>query len=97
LILILLYFSLNLCNPLKICGSDFGRKITGVLNDQYGKDYEFDAPVKLLDKHLHAMAQSPDEQLVVVSQVCSPQALFLLNVYSSLLSYVVQLIHLALV
>ena len=36
---------------------------------QYGKDYEFDAPVKLLDKHLHAMAQSVDEQLVVVSQV----------------------------
>lgn len=41
-----------------------------MLDDQYGKDYEFDAPVKLLDKHLHAMAQSPDEQLVVVSQVC---------------------------
>jgi len=36
---------------------------------QYGKDYEFDAPVKLLDKHLHSMAQSVDEQLVVVSQV----------------------------
>ena len=36
---------------------------------QYGKEYEFDAPVKLLDKHLHAMAQSVDEQLVVVSQV----------------------------
>jgi hypothetical protein len=36
---------------------------------QYGKDYEYGAPVKLLDKHLHAMAQSTDEQLVVVSQV----------------------------
>lgn len=36
---------------------------------QYGKDYEFDAPVKLLDKHLHAMAESVDEQLVVISQV----------------------------
>ena len=36
---------------------------------KYGKDYEFDAPVKLLEKHLHAMAQSVDEQLVVVSQV----------------------------
>ncbi|XP_020979498.1 protease Do-like 9 isoform X4 [Arachis ipaensis] len=35
---------------------------------QYGKDYEFDAPVKLLEKHLHAMAQSVVEQLVV-SQV----------------------------
>ncbi|KAG8076172.1 hypothetical protein GUJ93_ZPchr0006g43885 [Zizania palustris] len=36
---------------------------------EYGKDYEYDAPVKLLDKHLHVMAQSPDEQLVVVPQV----------------------------
>ncbi|KAK8918261.1 Protease Do-like 9 [Platanthera zijinensis] len=39
------------------------------LRSEYGKDYEYDAPVKLLEKHLHAMAQSPDEQLVVVSQV----------------------------
>ncbi|KAM1273384.1 hypothetical protein ACFX2H_023285 [Malus domestica] len=29
----------------------------------------FDVPIKLLDKHLHAMVQSIDEQLVVVSQV----------------------------
>ena len=36
---------------------------------QYGKEYEYDAPVKLLEKHLHAMTQSVDEQLVVVSQV----------------------------
>ncbi|XP_039125314.1 protease Do-like 9 [Dioscorea cayenensis subsp. rotundata] len=39
------------------------------LRSEYGKDYEFEAPVKLLDKHLHAMAESPDEQIVVVSQV----------------------------
>lgn len=39
------------------------------LRSEYGKDYEYDAPVKLLDKHLHSMAQSPNEQLVVVSQV----------------------------
>jgi hypothetical protein len=36
---------------------------------QYGKVYEYDAPVKLLDKHLHAMGQSTFEELVVVSQV----------------------------
>ncbi|KAB1202453.1 Protease Do-like 9 [Morella rubra] len=35
----------------------------------YGKEYEYEAPVKLLDKLLHSMPQSPDEQLVVVSQV----------------------------
>lgn len=38
---------------------------------QYGKDYEYEAPVKLLDKMLHSLPQSPDEQLVVVSQVFS--------------------------
>ncbi len=36
---------------------------------QYGKDYDYDAPVKLLDKLLHAMSQTEEEQLVVVSQV----------------------------
>ncbi|KAK7859105.1 protease do-like 9 [Quercus suber] len=39
------------------------------LRSEYGKEYEFEAPVKLLDKLLHSMPQSPDEQLVVVSQV----------------------------
>ncbi|CAH9092399.1 unnamed protein product [Cuscuta epithymum] len=39
------------------------------LHSEYGKDYEFDAPVKLLDKLANAMADSVDEQVVVVSQV----------------------------
>nr|GMC67259.1 protease Do-like 9 [Ipomoea batatas] len=39
------------------------------LCSEYGKDCESDSPVKLLDKLLYAMAQSVDEQLVVVSQV----------------------------
>ncbi|KAI4388866.1 hypothetical protein MLD38_001157 [Melastoma candidum] len=39
------------------------------LRSEYGKEYEFDAPVKLLDKLLHAMAESVDEQLDVVSQL----------------------------
>lgn len=39
------------------------------LRSEYGKDYEFEAPVKLLVKHLHEMAETEDEQLVVVSQV----------------------------
>lgn len=42
---------------------------------QYGKNYEFDAPVKLLDKLVHGMAQSVDEQLVVVSQVSKSDSL----------------------
>ncbi|KAH7302053.1 hypothetical protein KP509_23G054200 [Ceratopteris richardii] len=39
------------------------------LRSEYGKDYDYDAPVKLLDKLLYAMAQTEDEQLVVISQV----------------------------
>ncbi|KAL2465249.1 Protease Do-like 9 [Abeliophyllum distichum] len=39
------------------------------LRSEYGKDYEFGAPVKLLDKLMHEMPQSPEEQIVVVSQV----------------------------
>ena len=38
---------------------------------QYGKEYEYEAPVKLLDKLLHEMPKSQDEQLVVISQVCN--------------------------
>ncbi|KAE8721218.1 Protease Do-like 9 [Hibiscus syriacus] len=52
-----------------IAGFVFTAVTVPYLRSEYGKDYEFDAPVKLLDKHLHAMAESADEQLVVVSQV----------------------------
>ncbi|KAJ9135276.1 hypothetical protein P3X46_032481 [Hevea brasiliensis] len=52
-----------------IAGFVFSAVSVPYLCSEYGKDYEFDAPVKLLDKHLHAMAQSIDEQVVVVSQV----------------------------
>lgn len=54
---------------------------------QYGKDYEYDAPVKLLDKHLHAMSQSPDEQLVVVSQV----SFSFHEMFSSCLAFLIKL------
>ncbi|KAK9040382.1 hypothetical protein V6N11_015545 [Hibiscus sabdariffa] len=52
-----------------IAGFVFTDVTVTYLRSEYEKDYEFDAPVKLLDKHLHAMAESTDEQLVVVSQV----------------------------
>ncbi|OVA03711.1 Peptidase S1 [Macleaya cordata] len=52
-----------------IAGFVFTTVSVPYLRSEYGKDYEYDAPVKLLEKHLHAMAQSEDEQLVVVSQV----------------------------
>lgn len=40
---------------------------------QYGKEYGYEAPVKLLDKLLYEMPQSSDEQVVVVSQVLPHQ------------------------
>ncbi|WVZ73712.1 hypothetical protein U9M48_021991 [Paspalum notatum var. saurae] len=52
-----------------VAGFVFAAVSVPYLRSEYGKDYEFDAPVKLLVKHLHSMAESPDEQLVVVSQV----------------------------
>ncbi|XP_057753167.1 protease Do-like 9 isoform X2 [Arachis stenosperma] len=52
-----------------IAGFVFTTVSVPYLRSEYGKDYEYEAPVKLLDKLLHSMPQSPDEQLVVVSQV----------------------------
>ncbi|XP_061355250.1 protease Do-like 9 [Gastrolobium bilobum] len=37
--------------------------------EQYGKEYVYEAPVKLLDKLLHSLPQLPDKQLLVLSQV----------------------------
>lgn len=39
------------------------------LRSEYGKDYEYDAPVKLLDKMMHSMAQNLNQEIVVLSQV----------------------------
>ncbi|KAJ6888642.1 protease Do-like 9 [Populus alba x Populus x berolinensis] len=52
-----------------IAGFVFTTVSVPYLRSEYGKEYEFEAPVKLLDKLLHSMPQSPDEQIVVVSQV----------------------------
>jgi len=32
------------------------------LRSEYGKEYDFDAPVKLLDAMMHAQAESRDQQ-----------------------------------
>ncbi|KAL1824615.1 hypothetical protein DCAR_0312696 [Daucus carota subsp. sativus] len=50
-----------------VAGFVFSAVSVPYLCSEYEKDY--DAPVKLLEKHLHGMAQSVDEQLVVLSQV----------------------------
>lgn len=47
------------------------------LRSEYGKEYDFDAPVKLLDSMMHAMADQPNQQVVVLGQVrtCAPPPL----------------------
>ncbi|EFJ16952.1 hypothetical protein SELMODRAFT_154815 [Selaginella moellendorffii] len=52
-----------------VAGVVFAAITVPYLRSEYGKDYDYDAPVKLLNKLLHSMAKTQDEQLVVVSQV----------------------------
>ncbi|KAK1357825.1 putative peptidase S1C, Peptidase S1, PA clan [Heracleum sosnowskyi] len=52
-----------------IAGFVFTTVSVPYLRSEYGKDYDLEAPVKLLDKLLHEMPQFPDEQIVVISQV----------------------------
>ncbi|CAO2144641.1 unnamed protein product [Urochloa humidicola] len=51
-----------------VAGFVFVALSVSYLRSEYGKNYKDCAPAKLL-KHFHAMAESPDEQLVVISQV----------------------------
>lgn len=43
------------------------------LRSEYGKEYDFDAPVKLLDKMVHAQAEREGQQVVVLSQVLAAE------------------------
>lgn len=40
-----------------------------LLRSEYGKEFDYDAPVKLLDKMMHGLATAPGQQVVVLSQV----------------------------
>lgn len=39
------------------------------LRSEYGKEYDFDAPVKLLDAMMHEQAQEGFQRVVVLGQV----------------------------
>eukprot|EP01137_Pigoraptor_chileana_P026877 Opistho-2@8799 len=39
------------------------------LKSEYGADYDFDAPVRILEKMLYGHKSSPDDQIIVLSQV----------------------------
>ena len=45
-----------------------------LLRNEYGKEFDFDAPVKLLDAMMHKMAAKQDEQIVVLSQVLAAES-----------------------
>ncbi|KAK9829857.1 hypothetical protein WJX72_008281 [[Myrmecia] bisecta] len=57
-----------------IAGMVFTVVTVPYMRSEYGKEYDFDAPVKLLDKMMHAMTQQPDQQIVVLSQVLASDA-----------------------
>lgn len=58
--------------PRRFAGLVFTPVSVPYLASEYGKNFEFDAPVKLLDKMMHVMAEAADQQVVVVSQVSLP-------------------------
>eukprot|EP00899_Mesostigma_viride_P028424 jgi/Mesvir1/8767/Mv02684-RA.2 len=39
------------------------------IRSEYGKEYDYEAPVKILDRMMHHMAKTQDEEMVVLSQV----------------------------
>ena len=43
------------------------------LKAEFGEDYEYEAPVRLLDKLFNAQARAPGEQVVVLSQVLAAE------------------------
>lgn len=45
-----------------------------LLRAEFGKEFEWEAPVKLLDKMMHAMAKNDTQQIVVLSQVLAADA-----------------------
>jgi len=56
-----------------VAGLVFTAVTVPYLRSEYGKEYDFDAPVRLLDKMVHVMADSVDQQVVVLSQVLASE------------------------
>ncbi|PNW73966.1 hypothetical protein CHLRE_13g579901v5 [Chlamydomonas reinhardtii] len=56
-----------------VAGLVFTAVTVPYLRSEYGKEYDFDAPVKLLEKMMHGMAQHKEEQVVVLSQVLAAE------------------------
>merc|ERR1712048_1438119 len=43
------------------------------LKAEYGDEWEYDAPVRLLDRYLHSLAKSHDEQCVILGHVLASE------------------------
>jgi len=56
-----------------VAGLIFTQVTVPYLRSEYGKDYEWEAPVKLLDAMLHQSPGVPDQQVVVLSQVLAAE------------------------
>ena len=52
-----------------VAGLVFTTVCVPYLKSEYGKDYDYDALVKLLDRMMHDMVKEPGQNVVVVSQV----------------------------
>lgn len=52
-----------------MAGLVFTPVVQPFLESEYGSDYEFDSPVRILDKLLHGQAEYGDQQVVVLAQV----------------------------
>ena len=52
-----------------VAGLVFTTVCVPYLKSEYGKDYDYDAPVKLLDRMMHDYVKEPGQKVVVVSQV----------------------------
>ncbi|GAX84374.1 hypothetical protein CEUSTIGMA_g11796.t1 [Chlamydomonas eustigma] len=56
-----------------VAGLVFTAVTVPYLRSEYGKEYDFDAPVRLLEKMMHALADSKKQQVVVLSQVLAAE------------------------
>ena len=56
-----------------VAGLVFTAVTVPYLKSEYGKDYDYDAPVKLLDTMLHAQAEEEGQQVVMLSQVLASE------------------------
>ena len=46
---------------------------TPYLRSEYGKDYEYDSPIKIVDQLLYGKCQRKDQQMVVLGQVLAAE------------------------